>query len=446
MSLFIVTSPMTREVFMLSNKFTNKNIIASIILFSTTLLVTACQSNSNSASHEKIKKKIRENVTSTMKKDQSPGMAIALVNKDKIVFSQGFGVTNVETQQAVTADTSFWLASISKTAIAVSIMHARERGLLYLDVNVFDLLKNQAGISLNKPFKEPILLKHLVSHTSSIVDNNDFYACTAYVGDENGQHYNLYNRYLGVNTCDETLPVTLIGYLKAYLTKGQPYYSEQNNFLQEKPGARFEYSNIGAALAGYTLEVATGLSLADYAKTHIFDPLKMNNTSWRLNDLDGANIATPYVWDDDAKKLTPLPLYSFSTWPDGGLRSTANDLAKYLLMVMNKGKIDNTRILSTDSVRKMLPAADKDFGGGVFWQKVKIKTNKNERILIGHDGSEFGAYTYMQYDPEKQVGVIILANGDDKIYGYSENDQLTWSVRHYTLIDKLLDNAKDLGK
>ena len=86
MSLFIVTSPMTREVFMLSNKFTNKNIIASIILFSTTLLVTACQSNSNSASHEKIKKKIRENVTATMKKDQSPGMAIALVNKDKIVF------------------------------------------------------------------------------------------------------------------------------------------------------------------------------------------------------------------------------------------------------------------------------------------------------------------------------------------------------------------------
>ncbi len=430
---------------MLSNKFTHKNIVASIIFFVTILLVTACQSHSNSASHEKTKKKIRETVTATLKKDLSPGMAVALVNKEKIVFSQGFGVTNFDTQRAVTADTSFWLASISKTAIAVSIMHAREKGLLDLDVDVYDLLENQAGISLSKPFEEPILLKHLVSHTSSIVDNYDYYFCAFYVGDENGQHYSLQNKF-DTNTCDETLPVTLVGYLKAYLSEGQPYYSEQGNFSQTKPGTHYEYSNVGAALAGYTVKVSTGLSLADYAKTHIFDPLKMNNTSWRLNDLDQANIATPYVWDDDTNKLIPLPLYSSSTWPDGGLRSSANDLAKYLLMVMNNGEIDNIRILSTDSVQKMLPTADKGFGVGVFWQKVKIKAAKNERILIGHDGGEFGAYTYMQYDPEKQVGVVLLANGDDEIYGDSASAQLTWSVRHYNLIDKLLDYAKDLGK
>ena len=425
---------------MFSYKFTHTNIVASIILFSTIFLLTACQIDLNSASHKKIKKKIRENVTATMKKDLSPGMAVALVNKDKIVFSQGFGVTNIDTQQPVTADTSFWLASISKTAIAVSIMHARERGLLDLDVDVYDLLENQAGISLSKPFEEPILLKHLVNHTSSIVDNK-FYLCGFYVGDENGQHYNLYNRYLNTNTCDEALPVTLLGYLKAYLTEGQPYYSEQNNFTHAKPGTRFRYSNVGAALAGYTLEVATGLSLADYAKTHIFNPLQMNNTSWQLSDLDQTNIAKPHLWDKDTRKMTPLPLYSLSTWPDGGLRSSANDLAKYLLMVMNKGEIDNIRVLSIDSVKDMLPASDRDFGIGVFWGKGK--TSRNGRTLIGHDGSDPGAYTYMQYDPDKQVGVIILANGDDG--DTREINQDKWTARHNTLINKLLGYAKDLG-
>ena len=427
---------------MFSNNSLSNKLLAQIIVVLTLFLITACQSNSNTVFHKKVKKNIRKIVMAEMEKDLTPGMSVALINKDKIVFSQGFGVTNIETQQVVTANTSFWLASISKTAIAVSIMHAKERGLLDLDVDVYDLLENQAGVTLSKPFEEPILLKHLVNHTSSIIDS-DFYQCTIYVGDENGQHYNGYNSFLDTDFCDETLPVTLVGYLKAYLTEGQPYYSAQDNFLQKKPGIAFKYSNIGAALAGYTLEVATGLSLADYAKAHIFTPLKMNNTSWRLSDLDQNNIAIPYLWEKDTQKMTSLPLYSYSTWPDGGLRSSANDLAKYLLMVMNKGEIDNIRILSTDSVREMLPATDRDFGVGVFWEKSK---SRNGRTIIGHDGSEAGAYTYMSYDPNKQVGVVLLANGDDGNASGREIDHVAWDNRYSTLINKLLDYANDLGK
>lgn len=427
---------------MFTNKLSVNNVLAHIVVFSSIFLMTACQSSSNT--REKTIKDIRESVTTTLKKDLAPGMAVALINKDKIVFSEGFGVTNIDTQQAVSADTSFWLASISKTAIAVSIMHARERGLLSLDVDVYDLLENQAGVSLSKPFEEPILLKHLVSHTSSIIDNEDIYNCSFYVGEEDGQHYNLANQHFGTDFCDETLPVTLIGYLTAYLSEGQPYYSAQNNFLQEKPGTRFEYSNIAAALAGYTLEAATGVSLAEYAKTHIFDPLQMNNTSWQLSDLNQNNIATPHIWNEDNQLMTPLPLYSLSTWPDGGLRSSANDLAKYLLMVMNKGEIDNTRILSIDSVRDMLPTETADlaignFGIGVFWGKIKL--GKNGRTVIGHDGGDPGAYTYMQYDPKKQVGVVLLANGDDDIDGTDEDER---RIRHDTLINKLLEYAEDL--
>ena len=415
-----------------------------LILFSSLFLITACQSdgNSTSATHEKIKKNIRKDVTTIMKDDLTPGMSVALINKDKIVFAEGFGVANTDTQLAVTADTSFWLASISKTAIAVSIMHAKERGLLSLDLDVYDLIKNQTDLSLSKPFEEPILLKHLVNHTSSIIDYDDTYNCVYFVGDENGEHYNLLNRFIDPNSCDETVAVSLEGYLEAYLSEGQAYYSEQNNFLQAKPGSQYQYSNIGAALAGYTFKVATGIPLAEYTKTNIFEPLQMNNTSWQLSDLNQYNIATPYKWDESKQSLNPVPLYSSSTWPDGGLRSSANDLAKYLLMVMNNGEIDNTRILSSSSIKEMIPT---DYGEiGVFWYSAPLSfKGKRIRNLIGHDGEEIGAYTFMYYDPAKSVGIVLLANGDGYIAGV---DKEAWTQRHYLLIDKLLGYAEKIYK
>jgi CubicO group peptidase (beta-lactamase class C family) len=111
---------------------------------------------------------------------------------------------------------------------------------------------------------------------------------------------------------------------------------------------------------------------------------------------------------------------------------------------MNKGEIDNTRILSTDSVRDMLPAETTDlaiggFGIGVFW--LKIKLGIKGRAVIGHGGSDPGAYTFMQYDPEKLVGVVLLSNGDDDIDGTDKDE---WRTRHSTLINKLLEYAEDL--
>jgi len=91
----------------------------------------------------------------------------------------------------------------------------------------------------------------------------------------------------------------------------------------------------------------------------------------------------------------------------------------------------------------MLPATDRDFGIGVFWEKGK--NTRNGRTLIGHDGSEYGAYTYMQFDPEKQVGIVLLANGDDGNATDRIINQEAWAKRHYALINKLLGFAEDLG-
>ncbi|MFV1983114.1 MAG: serine hydrolase domain-containing protein [Thiohalomonadales bacterium] len=380
------------------------------------LFTGIAQSNNTSNTHEIMVANIR-NAISTFQEDYKiPGMAVALINKNKIVFSDGFGVSNIETQQAVTPNTSFWLASVSKTAVGVAIMHAQEQGFLNLDDNVNTLLKNKGDFNLDTPFAKPVLLKHLVTHTSSIIDNEVSYACAYFVEESPGHYYNFENRFNGGN-CDETVPVSLEGYLTATLSKNGAYYSAQQNFLTANPGSRYEYSNIGAALAGLTLQFVTGTSLADYAKTHIFDPLDMRDTSWLLSDLDPSNIAIPYEWDNVNKKMVPYPIYSLSTWPDGGLRSSVNDLAKYLMMVSNGGKFEDTRILQEQSIKTMLAPTviandptviTNEEAIGVFWRTITLPSG---RILIGHDGSDYGAISDIEFDPALKTGITLIMNG-----------------------------------
>ncbi len=78
------------------------------------------------------------------------------------------------------------------------------------------------------------------------------------------------------------------------------------------PGDTFEYSNIGAGLAGYTLELATGQTLAEFAAENIFIPLGMINTSWRYGDLDPTNVATLYQSGEDGE-LAALPNFELAT-------------------------------------------------------------------------------------------------------------------------------------
>jgi len=422
----------------MKNWIQNNKVIFNISLLSFILLPLSvnAEPKNTSESRSSVITNIQNAISSYIKFDKVPGMAVALIHEDKIIFSEGFGLSNIETQQAVTADTSFWLGSVSKTAVGVAIMHAQERGLINLNDNVNSLLNYHGGFTLGAPFLNPVLLKHLVTHTSSILDSAG-YECAYFVEQPSGQHYNYENKFNNGN-CDETVPVSLGGYLEAYLSSGGVYYSAQNNFLTVNPGSQYEYSNVGAALAGYSLQLATGTSLADYAKTHIFEPLDMVNTSWRLSDLDRANIATPYEWNDENKKMMPLPIYSLSTWPDGGLRSSANDLAKYLMMVANEGELEDIRILKEESVHAMLSplVVTNELTVGVFWETEK---QANGQIRIGHNGGDPGAISYIGFDPDHKTGIVLVLNG---IAILDENA----IDRHMLLRDLLFDSAGELVK
>ncbi len=359
-----------------------------------------------------------------------PGFAVAVVvnPKNPKIWTKGFGVMNIENQAPVTGNTSFWIASVSKAIMGTAIMAAQERGFLSLDDDVKALLSANGKFTFDNPGSHAITFRHLVSHTSGVSDGDEAaYDCAYYVNDGEGGHTPLINLFDDDSPCPKDSPADLAEFLEAYSNANGKFYSRENNFSGAAPGKKFEYTNIGAALAGYSFELATGQNLADFAMLEIFMPLKMQNTSWRYSDLDPNNVATPYVFDDEDNEfeLIALPNYELATWPDGGVRSSASDLARFLAMIMNKGKSAETgaRILEHKSIKQMLtPIADASpivNGVGVFWL-----VDRN----IGHGGSDPGATSGMYFFPEQNIGVVIVANGED--------DQIDWDDLLLLLLKK----------
>ncbi|WHI50091.1 serine hydrolase [Microbulbifer sp. MLAF003] len=356
--------------------------------------------------------KVDEAVKNTMRDIEIPGMAIALVARPEmpIIWSKGYGVKSLEEGGLVTRNTAFWLASVSKVVMGTAIAKAQEDGILSLDQEVQNLLAG-GYFNIDNPGSQPITLQHLVTHRSGINDGPT-YQCSYYINHGDGTHSKLMNlKEPGI--CPEDSPITLAGFLGAYLDSEGEFYDSEHNFLSQTPGEAYEYSNIGAALAGYTVELASGFSLADYADREIFTPLGMINTSWKLPDFIPGNIASPHYAIEN--NLTPIPHYDLATWPDGGLRSSAYDMALFLATIMNGGELvsrkQGSRILEAKTVSNMLTPIEDGFG--IFWGLDFLwNYNGKNHKLNGHNGRDPGSFSYLLYNPADKIGVVLLANSN----------------------------------
>lgn len=316
-----------------------------------------------------------------------PGAAVALVRDGEVVWSKGYGFANVNDERPVTADTPFMIASVSKAVMGVALMHAVENNTVALDADINDYLdftvKNPRLATLSEQGDSSITLRHLATHTSGITDRDWLYTNSYSYGDP---------------------VISLEAFLRDYFSLDGKQFRTEGNFLDSAPGKTSAYSNIGAGLAGHVIGAATGQRLDVYAREHIFIPLGMTNTGWFLADFtDPSQIAQPHAFANRA-----FPHYGYPTWPDGQLRTSANDLARLLAMVMNGGQLDGVRILETETVDAMLtkqqfPGLAAVAGEGIFWSYTRSG-------MVGHNGGDHGATTAMYINPATNTGVVVLSN------------------------------------
>ncbi|MFN0199914.1 MAG: serine hydrolase domain-containing protein [Bacteroidia bacterium] len=188
-----------------------------------------------------------------------------------------------------------------------------------------------------------------------------------------------------------------------FLSNGQ-YFSE-NNFSNHQPGKNEDYSNLASALVGYLVERISQTPFDTYCKNHIFTPLGMTKTEWKLAGIPLSEIAIPY----SPNVTNGSPHYTFPDYPNGGMRTNVLDLSNFLRMVIQNGSFNGTQILSSSSMATMKTL---QFGSADQCLSFYYDTLNGKRIL-GHSGGEQGATAEMYYDPATNVGAIVFSNEED---------------------------------
>ena len=312
-----------------------------------------------------------------------PGLAVAVTRPGEVVWVGGFGLANIEANLPVTVDTPFMLASVSKTLTAAAVMRAQEDGVLSLDDEINTLLP--FVVDNPQVEDEVIQIRHLVSHTSGIRDN-----------------------WSQMPYADGDSLFALGEYLEGYLVEGGEWFNADDNFYANMPGTVNEYGNIATALAGFVVESAAETPFDDYCDEHIFEVLSMENTGWHLADFDSASVAMPYRYENG--EHVAAGHYGYADYPDGQLRSSVSDLARFLAAVSNQGQLGDAQILSSQSVAEMFSPqfSNVDSGQFVFWYESTVAG----RTVFGHGGSDDGVATQMVYSPESGIGVITVFNTD----------------------------------
>lgn len=324
-------------------------------------------------------------ITNQMTLNHIPGFACSILKDGKLAFEGYYGQANILNQTPVSPNSSFMLASVSKTVTATALLQLYEQGLFGLD----DAINSYLPFAVNHPAypNTPITFRQLLSHTSGIDDNWDVLLDTYVMGDS---------------------PIALGNFLEDYLTPSGSYYNATANFTNYAPQAHYAYSNVGATLCGYLVEVISNMPFNEYCNQHIFDPLCMNYTAWFLSELDTSKVVRPYTWT--GASYYDNGLYGYPDYPDGQLRTNLRSISRFLQMYINQGTYQGQQILLPNTINQALTIQypNIDNTQGLSWYQVD--TN-----WWGHNGGDDGVSTQFGFNPSTQTGVVVLSNSDADI-------------------------------
>ena len=360
-------------------------------------------------------------IDSLCKKGFFNGFAVALVDEKGILYENGFGFSDVSAQTNYTTNTVQPVASVSKMLVGIALLKAQELGKLHLD----DPVDAYLPFTIRQPFfpEEKITIRQLATHTSSITDNTYYLLKNYYLkpGADTGEVQQMFNDGQVFNPSDSLL--TMPVFLGNLLDKNGKW--NRDSFSDHKPGTFYEYSNIGTALAALVIEQATGQTFRAFTKTYILDPLQMESSGWKFEEIPFSRYSRLYE-----NPATLLPYYEMITYPDGGFITSVSDLGRFLNELI-RGYNGKGTLLSKESYSEYFtpqltahhfltrPTANpynESYNVGIF-------IGFGPTGYIGHTGGDPGVLSMLFFNPATGKGRIMILNtaftnkaGNDTFY------------------------------
>jgi CubicO group peptidase (beta-lactamase class C family) len=306
-----------------------------------------------------------------------PGATIVIIQDGKITLKAGYGFADLRARVPVDPDrTRFRVASISKLFTATAVMQLVEQGKADLNADVNTYL---SGFKIAPTFAEPVTLANILTHTAGFDD-----------------------KYVGMSA-----PMTAtVEPLGQYLARSMP-----PRVLP--PGKMFAYSNHAYALAGHVVEGVSGQDFNAYIQDHIFTPLGMTSSTFGVPYPVPQDIAVPYFKGGPENGFKRGELDRMQIGPAGDLITTADDIAKFMLVHMNQGVYgDDEHLLSQQSIERMHAEHFTQVEGLDGWAYGFMEGRRNGVRWIGHDGSWLGFCSQLAMVPGTKTGFFVAYNGD----------------------------------
>lgn len=321
---------------------------------------------------------------------QTPSISAAVIYNDEIIFEDGFGTIAADSDQKSNENTSYAIASMTKSMTAACLSMLAEQNIFHWEDPVrkflpyFDLYDTFAAREMQ--------VRDLLIHNSGLKEVS---GGTLWYGSDLSR--------------EEVI--------------------RRLRFIHPASSFRstYAYQNVCYLAAGLVLEAVSGERWEDFLTDHLFTPLAMNRTMPTLSRLKASNmgnIATPYFMLNG--KLTATPYRSHDNCgPAASVHSTAHDLANYLRLFLNNGSFEGRQILKPETVREIRkprvvdgisvkrahPRLEQRFPCYGYGWRIRDYGGKLE---ISHTGGVDGNRCYMAYFPEEKFGAVVLTDSEDR--------------------------------
>ena len=302
------------------------------------------------------------------------GATISVVKDGNLFFAKGYGSADIKYKKPVLAErTLFRIASISKLFTWTAVMQLVEQGKLDLNTDVNTYLKD---VQIPPTFPQPITLTHLFTHTPGFEDIMTYAA----------------------RKPEELIPL------------GQFIRTRMPTRVWP-PGQFTAYSNYSTALAGYIVELVSGIPFEEYVEQNIYKPLGMEHSSFRQPLPAGlaGDVSTGYRYENGVFKAEEFELLNGDN-PAGSMSTTATDIARFMIAHLQNGGYEGGRILQEETAKRMhtrLFSHDPRIGGNAhgFWER-----HLNGLSILEHGGDIMCFHSLFMLIPEKNVGFFVSYN------------------------------------